>query len=371
MEQVDELASAASERLRAAGIRLSIIRRSRQLCLRGTLPARSEHGKPHQQTLTLGIDATPIGVQLAEGRAHQIFLDIQVGRFKWSDYLRERVNRQTVREWAQLAEREYWVRRGGKTLKSEGTWQVNYIQWFKRLGLDNILTPELVRRFLDSLVGSPTNLNSARMAVRYLCQVAEVDVDWTRWERVRRKGPKERVLPTDEEIIAVWETIQPRGTDKRFNRQWPWVYGMIATYGLRPHEAWLVDLETLRASGGESARIGDGKTGSRWIYAYPFEWVERFNLLEGEPPQFDKCRLNIDYGKRAGIWAKKIPFALYDLRHAYAVRMIRDPNIKTEIAARAMGHSVAVHTKTYQKWMDESQVGSIMRGANQRLCHGV
>ncbi len=366
MDQVDVLAAAASERLRAAGVRLTIIRRSRQLCLRGTLPSRSEHGKPHQQTLTLGIDATPIGVQLAEAKAHQIFLEVQIGRFNWSDYVRDRVNRQTVGQWVELAEREYWVRRGGKSAKAESTWITSYCQWFKRLGADSTLTPELIRQFMDSLVGKPASLTAARIALRYLCQVAEVEVDWSRWERVKRGNPRERRLPTDAEIVAAWESVQKKDGDRRFNPGWPWVLGMIATYGLRPHEAWLVDLGTLRASNGERARIGDGKTGSRWIYAYPFEWVERFKLLDGGPPLGLKCRLNIDYGKRAGIWAKKLPFALYDLRHAYAVRMIRDPNIKTEIAARAMGHSVAVHTRTYQRWMDESQVGDVMKAANQR-----
>ncbi len=347
---------------------MSIIRRGRQLALRGTFPAQSENGRPHQQTLTLGIEATPIGVQLAEAKAHQIFLDIQIGRFKWNDYLRSRVNRQTVGQWVELAEREYWVRRGGKTIKSEGTWQVTYRQWFKRLGLDNQLTPELVRRFMDSLVGKPTSLTGARNALRYLCKIAEVEVDWSRWERVKRGAAKERRLPSDAEIVAAWESVQPKEGDGRYNPAWPWVLGMIATYGLRPHEAWLVDLETLRASNGERARIGDGKTGSRWIYAYPFEWVERFRLLEGGPPQGLKCRLNIDYGKRAGIWAKdkKLPFALYDLRHAYAVRMIRSREIKTEVAARVMGHSVAVHTKVYQRWMDEVQVSEILRKANSQ-----
>ena len=346
---------------------MTILRRSRQLCLRGTFPAKVEGLPAQQQTLTLGIDATPIGVTLAEGRAHQIFLDLQVGRFKWTDYERKRVGRQTVGQWAALAEQEYWVKRGGKTNKSETTWMYGYAPYYKRLGHDNMLTPALVRAFLDEQAKKPKMLNAARSALKYLCKLAEVEVDWSRWDGIKRGESAERVLPTDEEIEAVLERMQPK--TYRHSKEWPWVLGMIATFGIRPHEAWHIDLDTLRESEGEKALVTQGKTGKRWVYAYPYRWVEKFKLLDGRPPELN-CRLDAVRGNRASTWAHNhdLPFRLYDLRHAYAVRMIRSPRqIRTTVAARIMGHSVSVHTEIYQRWINEMEIGEMMREANKPL----
>ena len=40
----------------------------------------------------------------------------------------------------------------------------------------------------------------------------------------------------------------------------------------------------------------------------------------------------------------------YDLRHAWAVRTIHI-GLPDTVAARMMGHSVAIHTRTYHHWI--------------------
>ena len=45
-----------------------------------------------------------------------------------------------------------------------------------------------------------------------------------------------------------------------------------------------------------------------------------------------------------------IPFSPYDLRHAWAVRTIH-VGLPDTVAARMMGHSVTIHTRTYHHWI--------------------
>ena len=46
----------------------------------------------------------------------------------------------------------------------------------------------------------------------------------------------------------------------------------------------------------------------------------------------------------------KLPLTPYDLRHSWAVRTIHI-GLPDTIAARMMGHSVAIHTRTYHHWI--------------------
>lgn len=57
-------------------------------------------------------------------------------------------------------------------------------------------------------------------------------------------------------------------------------------------------------------------------------------------------------GQSVAQWFKRygVPFRPYDLRHAWAVRCIH-LNVSDTIAAKMMGHSVDVHQKTYQHWL--------------------
>ncbi|MEM9120340.1 MAG: hypothetical protein AAGD09_21010 [Cyanobacteria bacterium P01_F01_bin.56] len=54
----------------------------------------------------------------------------------------------------------------------------------------------------------------------------------------------------------------------------------------------------------------------------------------------------------------KLPFAPYDLRHAWAVRTLLF-GWPVELSARQMGHSVEVHTRTYQRWITRQQTQQV------------
>jgi hypothetical protein len=55
-----------------------------------------------------------------------------------------------------------------------------------------------------------------------------------------------------------------------------------------------------------------------------------------------------------------VPFQPYDLRHAWAVRAISNPQISPSLAAKSLGHSLMVHTTLYQRYFDNDSMASLV-----------
>jgi integrase len=160
-----------------------------------------------------------------------------------------------------------------------------------------------------------------------------------------------RDLPSDELIAEWWEKIP--------NLQWRWVYSVIAALGVRPHEAFFLK----PTSDPLIWDVLDGKTGPRQTSALYPEWVEEWNLLNGGAPNLSYPEFQQYGSQTVHQFARyKIPFVPYDLRHAFAVRCIKF-DISASIAARMMGHSVAVHTKTYQRWLSAAEQKAVYQKA--------
>ena len=43
-----------------------------------------------------------------------------------------------------------------------------------------------------------------------------------------------------------------------------------------------------------------------------------------------------------------------------AVRAILHPQISPSLAAKSMGHSLAIHSRTYQRWFDQSSMLGVL-----------
>jgi integrase len=109
-----------------------------------------------------------------------------------------------------------------------------------------------------------------------------------------------------------------------------------------PDEARLTVLETT-------------KTGLHDVWPFYPEWVDRLGLRQGELPRIntDLNRTTLQrIGQQVSIQFKRygLPFSPYSLRHAWAVRTIH-MGLPDTVAARMMGHSVAIHTRTYHRWI--------------------
>jgi integrase len=165
-------------------------------------------------------------------------------------------------------------------------------------------------------------------------------------------------VPTDAEIIR-WVEAAPDPAC--------WYFGIMATYGLRPHEiegSILIDRDYCQVQEGT-------KTGFRTVVPLPREWVERFRLhdrrlrpggVPGERPDAVSKWLHKELRRL------NLPWRPYALRHAYGGRLWREGGSRLDIytAARLMGHTPLQHSKVYRAHI---QPHAIAEAAERALGH--
>jgi integrase len=70
----------------------------------------------------------------------------------------------------------------------------------------------------------------------------------------------------------------------------------MACYGLRPHELWHLDLEDLKSGGWTIRVLEKTKTGSRKVWPYHANWIEDWQMRDGELPWVDRSKPNRTIG---------------------------------------------------------------------------
>lgn len=161
---------------------------------------------------------------------------------------------------------------------------------------------------------------------------------------------KERDIPKDELIEHNFKKIKAP--------HWRWMYGMCATYGLRPHEIAEAHIDK-----DGNCHIGDNtKTGFHIAWACNERWIETFLLKRICRPKQKPDRIAkaaYDYlcrpRNRNRTGEALIPFPLYNLRHAYAIRLFHK-GVSSDVASRLMGHSEQVHRRDYKRWYDAKDI---------------
>jgi integrase len=223
------------------------------------------------------------------------------------------------------------------------TWKTDYFRPFSQLPADAILSPEV---FISAIANTQANTRQRRrfcLAFRQLAEFAGVEIDVRHlMGTYSATKVKARNLVTDEKIMACYNQIQ--------NPAWQWVYGVIATYGLRNHEAFYLDVSRFPI-----VQVKEGKTGCRQVWPLQPEWAEQWDLANVNlPPVTGKC--HADFGMRVTKFFAQtaLSFNAYDLRHAWAVRAIRF-GLAAPLAAKQMGHSLQVHTQTYHLAINERE----------------
>ncbi len=200
--------------------------------------------------------------------------------------------------------------------------------------------------------------------------------------------PEIRIIPSDEKIINGFSKIGIEGRkDGKGGESWAWVYGVLATYGLRPHELLAIDFDkSFNPPHYEiylDGKLCDGiKTGNRLALPIAEEWVKEFKLAEVNLSQerkkvLTKVLLGMNVRGRNKKIAlsisnkfknKQIGFQPYDLRHAYAIRgYYRGFTINQ--MSKYMGHSVTMHEKKYQKYLPDDQKLLDYENTNENYKH--
>lgn len=330
----------ANGRLKNARVGVRIEQRCDKLILQATLPPRpnSNRTKPHQQRISLGVGAHPAGVKLAENEARIVGALLDAGKFDWTPYLNGKSKpARIVAEWIDRFAAEHQAQMAAVT------WRSDYQEVFNALPIDRPLTVELLQRAIEA---TPENTRTRRrwcLTLGRLAKFAGLECDFKSLQGSYSASKVDpRQLPTDEQIAEWFYRLE--------NPAWRWVYGAIATYGLRNHEAFFLDTAALE-QGGWMVRVTEGKTGAHDVWpCYP-EWVEQFDLRRKLLPDVSGAD-HAAYGQRVTQFFHRsgLPFTALDLRHCWAVRTL-EFGLPIDLAAKQMGHSIEVHSNTYHRWI--------------------
>ncbi|NRB08488.1 MAG: integrase [Richelia sp.] len=359
--------------------------------LQGTFPCKpgdvGKNGSANRQyTLSLGFTANDVGLKAAIAKARELDLLLITRQFKWiPELLGKQAQKlglvstdepqKLVRDWIEEYEQRFW-KTHEKNRQGVRTWESHYLRHLKKLDWDVALSIPALESALEKTKPNSSSRFFLVWQLKKFCDFCGFDGEKT----INAYGtplpqPSLRSVPTDEEVVQGFEQIghplSPYTSKENAITpgQWQWMYGMLATYGLRPHELFAIDLQVFcNPKNGfhlvhlNPSLTGGTKTGERSCGIPPLHphWVELFDLKDVQVPEFQGNLSNQTAKIQIRFRNINIGFCPYDLRHAYAIRghRLRVP-IKT--MADYMGHTVQEHTKTYQRWMDEEANLEIFR----------
>jgi integrase len=339
-------------RLAAEGCALRLEIRGGRLGLRGPLPDRLGAGQVQIQRLSLGLPASPAGLTKALERLARLRQELASGRFR---PLAEQL------EAFEVAFRNDPKRRR-RPAGSRSTWAAAYRPYLRRLAANAAdqrpgpLDADLLVDVLESYEISSRSRQQCGVALAALARHLQLELpeDWR--DRAAGYGlhlTRFRPLPTDSQILELVGQIP--------NPRWRLAYGLMATYGLRNHEVFFCDGSALAPGADRVLRVlPTSKTGEHQVWPFQPEWIDHFELerLGRDPNALPPVNLDLrrttlqQVGRRVAEQFRRygLPITPYDLRHAWAVRTIHI-GLPDTVAARMMGHSVAIHTRTYHHWI--------------------
>ncbi|MCP9887749.1 site-specific integrase [Cyanobium sp. ATX 6A2] len=370
-------------RLAAIGIALRIERRGGRLALRGPLPCRHGGDTRPVQRLSLGLPATVAGLEQARQRLRDVLRQLEQGSFHWPGGRSQPAARPAALGASLSGSLDLSALLGGfeqaffqdpqrrrNAAGSRSTWSAAYRPYLRRL-LSLAATGQLVAvgvgggeepwgRLLERVLESyePGSSSRQQCGIALAALARHIGLSLPPGWAARAGGyglhaARFRQLPSDATILQLLELIP--------NPSWRLAYGLMATYGLRNHEVFFSDLSSLAAGGDRVIRVlPTSKTGEHQVWPFQPAWVEQFGLERlGGCPQLlpavctDLRRTTLQQvGRRVAEQFRRyqLPITPYDLRHAWAVRTIHI-GLPDTVAARMMGHSVAIHTRTYHHWI--------------------
>lgn len=358
--KADELLKAVNARLKAAkaGVGICTANTSSRLYLRATLPPKpgSKKDKPYQQKVALGVYFNAAGLKRAESEAKRLSADLAMGQFNWADW--EKVSESnpkksgdTCAEVCERFKRHFFQTHHSPSTKH--TWRSGYHVVFKKLPPDARLTSEVMLEVLPTTTPGTRSRKRDVDALTRLAKFAGIEVNLKPYGRgYGVKALQPRDIPSDELIVEYFFKCRDHSPI------WANVYALMAVYGLRNHEAFLLDYQFLKQKPG-IARVLDGKTGYRMVWPYHADWWELFGLdqeIELPPVSLSNSLGHSFIGAMVSQFFRRwgeCPFRAYDLRHAWAVRTAvlgLDPSI----SARMMGHSISEHSRTYLNFISEA-----------------
>jgi integrase len=335
----------------------------KRLRLRATLPLPDGNWK--QQRISTAM-SYPAGVEQARKLAEELGRDIELHRMgldpfpfgRWlsgsqklgSDPADAVSGVEAIRRTEQ-----WWSQQRRRGESAAVSWATDYASPLKPLLSIEAVDLRVLTALVESKAVGSRSRRRASIAAVAVARALDLGSDTVQALKELGKGYSSqkdaapRDLPSEALIVEVIDALPA---------DWQWVAGVCATYGARPHEALL--MATVECNG--LVVIRGGKTGARQGLPLPKAWIERWELEAKRLPGINLDRDHRTVGSQLGVALRRYgaPFLPYDLRHAWAVRAIHNPQISPSLAAKSLGHSLMVHTSLYQRWFDSASMASLV-----------
>jgi integrase len=313
-----------------------------RLYLLANLPRRDGTPGLRQQRIALKLDDSAVNRRVATKQLRTLEQQLERGTFEWAYWLDEESKAITWREAIAKLHRARVIL--GRT--GQSTWDVNYMGRLRQIPAGSACTTESIAKALERYDRATCSYKELYYLLRHLARLVAVPFPEVPIPTYSQAELVE--VPNDAQII---EWVQGAQEPAR------WYWGMMATYGLRPHEvegAQLIERDLCQVQEGT-------KTGFRTVVPLPREWVERFGLRERRlRPRLAEVDRPDAAGKWLSVQIKRqgIPWRPYALRHAFAARLWREGGKRLDLytAARLMGHTPTQHAKTYRAHIQPHQV---------------
>ena len=350
------------------GSKLKIEKRGGKLNIRGSLPSKENKNIQKVQRISLGIDADIDGLEEAKKKLQLINLQLELNQFKWRDWITSSIQEGNktyeffIKEISEF-EKKFFKEQRNEHLNSarKSTWNSSYKPYIKRMiniykKNDNKDINHIFLRTLKSYQEGSRSRKQCGTSLNVFANFLKLSLP-SEWKSLSRgygiKKASYRDLPDDNLIEELWRNIP--------NKSWQYVFGLMATYGLRNHEVFFCDLSALKNNGDKILRVlPTTKTGEHQVWPFHPKWVDLFQLssLGNDPSLLPKINRDLsqttlqNIGKRITDQFNRYGIRIrpYDLRHAWAVRTIFY-DLPDTVAARMMGHSVSLHNQTYHHWI--------------------
>jgi integrase len=292
----------------------------------------------------------PEGIRIALLRAQKIESDLNLDRFQWSDWTDALPdNALRVSEAIEEFTRWYWQTRKSTPAREKDFVNV-YGRFFAFLPQAEALTGELLRSTLVNFEPDSYYRMRAYLAYGALARWAGIELpkDW-KFLKGKYQPRRDRLILSDKDLENLRDSIT--------NPAWQWVFGILAAYGLRPHEIFHLDLSRFPVLKVQE----ETKTGARLVYPLHGHWAEAWELDKVALPNIKiEGKTNKELGTKISqeFRDRKLGIVPYSLRDAYAIRGAK-LGIDSLMMSKWMGHSVAVHSEHYLSYIDEAAMERI------------
>jgi len=368
--QYEERLTLLQLRLKQDNVKVNLKRIGDTVVLVATLPLKPGDTHPQgrknkQYNLTVNGKGFPFnldGLAEADKEARHLSKLVATRTFDWNEkYLGKQATPviekpKSIGELLAEFEKKYFLTRK-RNRQSETTF-TKLLTVLKRSfnNLEKPLSDEVLEETIASTSAGTSTRSLLVSALSVLCNTFKYQFEFKGYKDGYK--PKERQIPTDEEIVESFYLFKPNKYGKQSQCQaYQWIYGMLASYGLRPHEVFAVDLDKFLSTANKDNvlyvddSLTDGtKTGSRVVFPLHPEWVDLFDLKQPKLLETTATLASKSQCISRVFISNNIPFAPYNLRHAYAIRG-HVLGMPLKAMADNMGHSVEMHTSTYQKYM--------------------